>query len=223
MKKILLLITILALTNLISANLILEPNPISIQTKIGNISTHNITLTNTHPFKLLNFQFSNLTGFTFPNITLESNQTKTFSFTVQQTELKSESIQSTVSFKYLVDIPSSPETHNIDLTQWGFVPNFLTIHQGDTVIWHNKDTISNGIIGSFYELQLAVNGTTQQVFNTIGTEIYQSSFLFWGGTIEVLSRDEPQEVNNPNNNKILRVDLNVIADPTTLSINFPIG
>ncbi len=217
MKLFLLLITLLIITT-VSSQLVITPNPIPISTKIGIQTTHNITLTNNHPFTIQNFQFSNLTGFTFPNITLESNQTKTFNFKTIINELKSESIQSIVKFRYLVDIPENPQTHNVDMTQSGFHPNFITIHEGDTVKWRNLDDIFHDITGSFGELYLPLNGEVSKIFNTAGTENYQDLFLGRGGTIRVLSLSEEQEVNNPNYDKILRIELNVIADPTNLSV-----
>jgi plastocyanin len=209
----------LFLIQLASAELNITPNPITIQTKLSTSTVFNLTIHNTFPFRIQSFEFKNLSGFTFPSLVLEPNETRTFNFSVNINSMRSETINSQVSFKYLVDIPAQPVTHHINITLNGYNPDFLTIHEGDTVVWSNADDITHTVTGGSFDYELQPNQTVQHVFNSVETVDYQDFILFWAGRIEVLSRSAPQEVNNPNYNKILTVNLDVISDPTTLSIN----
>jgi len=160
-----------------------------------------------------------MSGFSFPSLVLSPNESREISITVNRGTLESNSYAVPVSFTYLVDIPATPQTIQINITEYGFSPNFLTIHQGDTVIWKNVDDVSHTVTGSNYDDELSPGATFTHIFTTIATETYQDLNLFWGGEIRVLSRTSAQEVNNPNYNEILNVNLNVISNPTTLSTN----
>ena len=222
MKKVLIFLLVILLSmNLINGSLIISPNPLEISTKLNEASSHNLTITNNYNFTIMSFEFTNLTGFTFPTITINANETKTIDFTVKRNDLVSQNILSEVSFKYLVEIPEQPITHEINMTSTGFKPDFITIHVGDTIIWKNKDTVSHTVTSYFFDYDLQVNGTSQYTFTTPETVNYDDLTLFWSGQIRVLSRDENQQVNNPNYDELLRVNLDVISDPTNLSINIP--
>lgn len=207
----------LALIQLGECSLTMNPNPISITEKINTPTNFTLTLTNTFSFNIENFEFKNISGFSFPSIVLSPNETRTISFSVNRNNLESSTYQVPVSFTYLVDIPSSPQVYNINITSSGFSPNFMTIHQGDTVIWKNIDDVSHTVTGSDYDQELTPGDTFTHIFTSIATETYQDLNLFWGGEIRVLSSSSAQEVNNPNYDQILTVNLNVISNPTTLS------
>ena len=219
MKKCILFLTLILLMGSISATLLIQPNPIEIGTKIDKTTSFNFTLENTFDFQIKSFQFSNLDEFTFPDIVLNPNQSKNIEFTVLKHEVTSETIESEISFRYLVEIPEDPQTHHINISLYGFEPNYLQVHQEDTVIWHNFDDISHTVTGGSFDYTLTPNATATHTFNTIGQENYQDLILFWTGTIQVLSRESEQEVNNPNYNKILTVNLDVFSDPTNLSLS----
>ena len=202
-----------------TASLSFSPNPLGITAKISTPTNVTLTLTNTFPFNIENFEFKNMTGLSFPNIILAPNETRAISITVNKNQLESSQYQVPISFTYLVDIPATPQTLNINITDSGFSPNFLTIHQGDTVIWKNLDDVSHTVTGSNYDQELSPGATFTHIFTSVATETYQDLNLFWGGEIRVLSRTSAQEVNNPNYNEILTINLNIISNPTTLTTN----
>lgn len=217
-KGIILVFVFLLCSVSVMAELVMTPNPVELSVKSGESSVGNVTLRNTFGFRIQSFEFSNLDGFTFPSIVLEPNESRVVDFSVLRSDLGTKSLQSIVSFRYLVDIPQSPVTHHINLSSAGFSPNFLELHEGDTVVWHNVDDISHTVSSSNFEIDLPVNGTGQRVFNSIETVFYTDAVLFWSGSLEVLSRSVESEVHNPNYDKTLRVDLSVLTDPTNISL-----
>lgn len=219
MRIYLCLIAMMFFISSVSAELLISPNPIDIDVKMNTQTNFTLNLTNTFPFRISNLEFGNLSGFTFPDVVLDPNETQIITFGVTQSEVKTVSINSEVKFKYIVDIPNDPQTYYVNITVNGFDPNFLTIHEGDTVVWTNHDEISHTVTGGDFDFELATNLTASKTFTTVSTVDYQDLILFWGGRIEVLSKTAEQKVNNPSYNKILAVNMNVIANPTNLSIN----
>jgi len=216
------LIVSIILISLVSATLTISPNPITIQTRMNELNTFNATFTNNFNFRIQDFSFTNLTGFSFPQITLDPAQSLNIEFTVERNSPIETSIPSSVRFNYLVDVPSNPQTHYINITSVGFIPQFIVIHEQDTIAWTNIDTISHTVTSSFFDLTVLPNQTVERIFTQSGTINYQDLVLYFGGTIEVLNRTSQQAVHNPQYDIIWNVDLSVIADPTELEIE-PFG
>lgn len=221
MKKLTILIGLMILvsTSLASAELIITPNPIQVTARGGEQQTFQLTLQNTFNFKILDFEFTNLEGFTFPAIELNPNETKTIDFTVLRNQPETRAIESQVSFKYLVDIPEGVQTHNINITPDGFIPNFLVVRRGDTVRWTNVDDITRSVTGTGFDFDIQANQSNQFIFNQVGTYSYTDTILFQGGDIQVINESSSQRVNNPDYNKVLNVNLDITLDPTVLQIN----
>ncbi|MCK9370147.1 hypothetical protein M0R04_09605 [Candidatus Dojkabacteria bacterium] len=202
-----------------SAQVFMQPNPMDINVRLNEAKAYNFTITNNLTYRIKSFTFSNLSGFTFPDFVLESNETRIVPFSVNLHEYQGGVTQSTVSFKYLVDIPATPQTLHVNMTANGFTPEFLVIHEGDTVVWHNSDDISHTVTSGSFDLDLPIGETVSQTFTQSGSMDYQDLVLFWTGTVQILNRSSAQEVNNPANNFIWNINMNVITDPTVLSIN----
>lgn len=206
------------LLNLVSAELIMSPNPLNVNTKINEEETFTLTLQNTFDFIIEDFSFKNLSGFIFPNIILQPNETKNIEIKVNRPDNIFTTIISKVSFNYLVDIPSETKTHKINITGSGFKPEFLTIHQGDTITWTNMDDIKHTVTSSTFDHDIETGNVVSIVFDQLGEINYQDLILFYPGVITVLDRLSPQKVHNPSFDRDLIVDLNVIIDPTQLEI-----
>ncbi len=75
----------------------------------------------------------------------------------------------------------SPATtgNNIEINNFAFSPSELTINQGDTVTWTNKDSVKHSITSdSGSELGsslLSTSETFSHTFNTVGTYNYHCS------------------------------------------------
>lgn len=69
-----------------------------------------------------------------------------------------------------------PQTHSIDIIDFAFSPQVLTISIGDTVVWTNKDNIRHDIKsndGNFYSIPLETGEMYAFTFNQAGTFKYR--------------------------------------------------
>lgn len=222
MKNQILLFSALILFSIsfVNAELLISPTNWEISVKKDVSSSFSVNLTNTFSFPITDFEFKNLSGFIFPNITIQPNQSVIVNYNVLQNSLIQYSKDVPVNFKYLVDIPVNPVTIKINITETGFNPNFVTIHEGDTVIWTNGDDVSHTVTsGSFDSDEIAPGSSYTRTFNQMGTLDYQDFILLWAGQIQILNRSSAEKVNNPNYNKIIHVNLNVYSDPTNLTFS----
>lgn len=218
MRKLILILLFFLLIATAKADLVMQPNPAIFQVKYGEETTFNtLQLTNTYNFTIEDFEFSNTEGFTFQDITLTPNQTKTISVKILRNESGSFDIDSVVSFKYTVDIPQGQKTHNINITENGYLPNFLIARNGDTVIWNNLEPETRNIIFPSFSMSIGANQSSSHVFNSVNT-IYYSDQFYYSGTVEVINATEPEKVNNPNYDRTLNIKLDVGSDPTELKV-----
>jgi hypothetical protein len=104
LKKIsLLILGIILFSNLLSADLIVSPNPISVVTKLNTPTNFTLHMNNTFNFNLQNFEFKNMSGFSFPDFVLSAGESRDITFSVNMNEFKSGSFVVPINFKYLVD------------------------------------------------------------------------------------------------------------------------
>jgi len=202
-----------------SALLILEPDPIQINVQVSEPKSFDLFLNNTFDFEITDFEFQNLTGFSFPNIVMPPNTIQSITFNVNRAESFFGTIPSKVRFNYYVDLPETIQSYHVNITGLGYKPDHLIVRAGDTVIWKNIDDISHTVTSSIFDFSLPVNQTASYVFTQLGELNYQDLVLFYPGTIEVINRTEPQKVHNPNYDITWHVNLNAILNPTTLNVS----
>jgi len=219
MKKLLLIQTLL-LISMVSANLIITPQPSDLTCKIGTVCTNQITLKNNYSFEVLDFNFEGLTekGFIFPSIEIPANSSKTIDFTLNPTTSFHGNIQVPVSFRYEVSLPEEATTYYINISETGFLPNHIDIKQDDTIVWTNIDTISHTVTSALFDRELYSNETFSHTFNQVDTINYQDLNLFFGGTINILNKSTTEKANNPNYDIIWAINLNAVLNPTNLSM-----
>jgi plastocyanin len=84
---------------------------------------------------------------------------------------------------------SQPQTYNVNISNYSFNPEKMTINAGDTVVWTNNDSVVHPIVSGSSELQsgqLAQGKTYSHTFSTPGTYNYHCSIhLTMTGTITV--------------------------------------
>ena len=179
-------------------------------------------LTNTYDFPILDFGFRNLSGFVFPVFELGANGTNSSSQVVNVTVLRSDvgehSIESVVSFKYLVNIPEGARTWTVNISSAGFNPVFLVVRSGDTVVWNNKDVISHSVTSATFDATLSPNASFSRSFGSLGVVDYQDVVQFFGGSVQVISASNAERVNNPHFDRSLLVRLLVTLDKTFLEV-----
>ena len=219
------LLVFFSLSSLLSANLVISPSPLDLETKVNNQKNFSITISNNYTFDILDFSFPILEnkGFIFPNISIPQNTTNTYQISVKTNESFYGTLSELVEFKFWVDLPEEVTTHNIKITEYGFSETYTTIRKGDIVQWENKDTISHIIKSTeFGSITINPNQTSVFTFNNLGNMFYYDDF--WGdflefqGVIEVVERTEQQKAHNPNYDYLWSINLNSIAELTNLSV-----
>jgi len=219
------LITVL-LISFCSSEIILSQNPMNISQKINENHTYQISITNTYNFSVMDFGFSNLEskGFSFLNITIPANTTQTYDFYVKTSVSSHENIDSTVSFKYIVNLPDEITTKNIIIAKYsGFSETYVTIKQGDTITWFNTDTITYNLESNIFggTISIPPNESRSFTFNNLGTFHYSDPdydiYNNYNGIIEVLNRTSEQKAHNPNNDVTWTIVLNSFLNPTNLT------
>lgn len=200
------------------ANIAVSPNPVGVTVKAGEQKTFNITLTNNYNFSVMDIEFSNMSGFTIPEIDLEAGETKNVDISVQREISGIYNIPSVLSFKYVVELPDEEQTHIIEITELGYEPSFLVIRQGDRVRWENKDDITHTVTSATFDHDIAPNQSREIQFDNVGEVNYQDLILFYTGTIDVVDPTTAERINNPDYNQIINFNLEVTLDPTSLEI-----
>jgi hypothetical protein len=218
MRKIVLIVTSIFLISLASAEVVINMPNIVVQS--GQSQTFSLTLQNNFNFSVFNFSFSNLTGFTFPQITSPPNSNQAINFNILRTDAGTKTINSLVSFKYNVDIPQGIKTYYINITNTGgFQPDSIIVRRGDTIVWTNKDTISRDVTSSLFDFSIQPSQSNSYTFTQLGSFPYQDLVLFFGGNVQVINETEITQVNNPLYNINLPVTLTINTNPTNISIS----
>jgi len=225
-NKINLLIIGIFLLTTISANLVITPNNPEITININQAKNFTATIFNNYTFDIYDLSFPELKikGFTFPQIDIPKNTSKTFTYQVKTTESFYGQINSKVQFNFLVDLPEEITTYYVQITENGFNPTYKTIRKGDSIQWNNLDDTTHDIYSTeFNTISIEPNQSELFTFNNLGTFNYYdldfSIFNEFNGQIEVINRTSQQKAHNPNNDGNWLVQLNSVSQPTTIEIS----
>jgi len=219
------------LISLVSADLIITPNPINVDVQVGDLEEFSLTLNNTYNFDIYDFSFSELDnkGFNFPNFNLSSNESKEIKFNVSSNSSYSGTLNSNVKFKFYVNLPLTISNYNITISpelSEGFNPREITIRQGDTITFINNDNVTHSVYSTeFGTIQVLGGSSSNYTFNNLGIFTYKDTFFdtipypSLQGTIDVISRTEQYKAHNSDYDETLIVNLNAITDPTNISVS----
>lgn len=75
--------------------------------------------------------------------------------------------------------PAAPKTHSVTIEATRFVPEKLTVHRGDRIVWTNKDPFPHtvtGRSGGFDSRSIAPNASWRYVAGRVGTFPYVCTF-----------------------------------------------
>lgn len=220
-KLILILILAIGLTPFVlaSSSLLIQPNLIDANVEIGTPQSYEITFTNKHNWTIYNISFTPLEDVTFPVIEqLTTNSSETREITILTNEAKLETLTSKVSYTYLTNATQSSQTHTVEIHEFNFQPQSITINQNDVINYWNKDTISHHIVCSEFNQNIPANGTFQYAFSTIGTIAVTDVDFGFSNIIYVNSNQEEQAVHNSDFDQTFTINLNSMFGETTLEL-----
>ena len=215
------------LLSFISAQVSITQAPPEISSRLGETQNYSLTLNNTFDFSVSDFKFGTLSslGFTFPSdLIVNQNSTKAINFTVTPTSSFSGQRIEKVEFKFLANIPTEITIYHINITSTGFNPTYLTIREGDSVEWFNKDSISHNVFLGSTTLNVAPNSTNSYTFGAIGNYTYIDPnwgqyFQGFSGRIDVIGRTSQEKVHNPIYDFNWTINLNFFLNPTNITFN----
>ena len=222
-KEILFLALAISMINLISADIIILPSPISINVSKGIEQSFSLNITNNYNFDIFKLTFYNIDGFTFPEINISSGSTKLINFNVLTNYSFEGTKSATINFKYLGNIPEEITTYVLTITSSGInsqINNHITIRVGDSIRWNNNDQVTHNLESSTFESSISPSSTYTKQFNTIGTFEYRTmvaGITFFTGTIDVINRTGSYLVTNPDYDISYLINLKSIPDPTSLT------
>src|SRR3990167_2155381 len=216
----------LSIIGVVSSAVTINPNPMNISTTINQAKTFEISLHNSFSFSVFDFTFGELNGkgFTFPNVNLAPNQSKTIQFTVNPKQSFIDIVNNKVSFKFNASIPEEITTYKVNITENGFTSTFQAVRTGDTVVWSNKDDVFHTVQSPLFNQQILPGQTFSYTFSQIGTTNYKDpnwqEFSSFNAVIETINRTQPQKVHNPNYDFFWVTNLKLIQNATTLQLTF---
>jgi len=226
-KTFLFLIASILLINMVNAQISIQPQPLQATTQINREAQFQITITNKYDFRAFDFEFGSLTskGFTFSDISIEPNSSQTITISFLPTTSMHENIQVPVKFHKLKPLYVGSQTFEINITDYGLDGvggiHHKIIREGDTIKWNNFADGTRTITSGSFNNEMAINGSFQYPFNSIGNYDYQifiAGLAWYTGTIEVINKTSQEKVTNPNENINWVVNLDSILNPTNLSI-----
>jgi len=124
-----------------------------------------------------------------------------------------------MSFLYLENITSTPETHNITLTSSGISLNSISIKQGDTISWYNSnqtETLTVTEENTEWSITISPLNHSEKTFNDIANISYYCGI--YGADIFVESNLGEELKHNEAYDKPLRINLNSTYAPTNISL-----
>lgn len=221
-----LLFLLLLIIPIVNAELYFDPSIIEANVMIGQQKSYDLQLTNNFNYTIFDIQFSSINGLSFSNITSINPGTSAMAtVTAKPTSVESRTVESIVSFNYLISVPSEPEYYDINITNTGFVPSGITIREGDSITWHNIDDISHILSSSAFggDIEVSPNQTYQRTFSLARFINYQDNVLLFGGTIDVRNRTVTEYAHDSLLDQTYPFRLEYSLVPTTMEFNITEG
>jgi len=217
---VLFLIIVFLATMISSFALTIEPEESLSNVYVNEPHIATITLTNNQAFTIYNITFSNIEYFNFPKIDkLEPSESIEYNFTIlADASFDRTPFTSIISFQYMEDIPTEPQTHYISITEQGFEPDDITIYQADSIRFSNNDTITRLITSSEWNYDIPSGSIQLETFNTIKDITYYCTYLYNTGQIHVRNRTLNELAHNSEYDKQMIINLESKYHATNLTL-----
>jgi hypothetical protein len=222
--KLLSIVLLLFCIQTINASILINQNPMNITVDVSEQKSFSVEIKNNHDFEIMDFSFTELPnyGFSFDELTIPANQSRTLNFNVLTSSSHHLDISPIVSYKYFVNLPEEVTTYYINITKTlsggiMFEPNFLIVRKGDTIIWKNNDEISHTISSNTFNQQILSNQSFSKLFDSLGEINYHIDTIY-PGQIEVINRTSQEKAHNPNYDLTWNIKFDSLLNPTTISL-----
>jgi hypothetical protein len=213
----------LCMVGVVHADLIISPNPASIQVNWYEPKTFQMSLRNTNPYPIYNLTFSNTTYFSFPSsINLGVNQSQVISYQVSTNALFNNVFISTVSYFYTVPFTPPPVIVDINITPNGFVSSTTTIMANDSIRWNNKltqDVEVRDFGTGFTQINIPALQSATVNYNVVRNFTFYNSPLGYTGFLVVIPRTNTSYAHDSVLDKNVQFNLNSVLPPSTMQVN----
>src|SRR3990167_7489938 len=209
MKKLLFLFIFLLLLNTVKSELIITPQTLSIEVNINEEKNVTFELYNNFSFPIYNIEFSDVSDIVFNNINvLDVNQTVTTTLKIKTTTSYNQQKTSNIKFNYLSNIITQPSTYEVNITQSGFSPSFISLVKNSNINFVNRDVVKHSVTSSLFSYDINPSNSQSIAFNTIGEVNYHDTYIGFGGIVNVNDSIAGELTHNPDYDKTLTLNIN---------------
>lgn len=223
MKKVILSILGILVFGIVSSQIYIAPNPMSISQKVGTTETYSIQINNTYTYNILDLDFGDLEdmGFSFSDNSVNANSSKNVTLTIAPDEDFNGIINQSVGFSFYANIPTEVTTYYIQINDDGFDPAYLNMRVGDTVIFQNKDTIVHNLYSNQFNENIQPNSnysyTPQAEMELSYKDSNWDEYTNFNAILNVISRTSQEKVHNPLLDIKWNLDIDFYLNPTTIN------
>lgn len=207
--------------SLVSANLLIEPNPLQESVTAQNTYQFPIYLINNHNFTIYNLSFQDKPHVQFPNIeSIAPEQNISTAITVQVPDQQLYEYQSIVSFYYLQPASNTPQTHQVNINNNGiFQPDSLTTRANDQIHFTNIDTEAHHIYSSFFSTWIQPNETYSITLSNIGTFTVENTYYPEEMNLITSPQGSDEYIHNSNYDILFYLNINSLYSETQINVN----
>jgi len=219
----LLFVLVLLAVPLVSAQLRIVPNDLTITPEVGVKTSFLLNLTNDFSFDLFQVRFTSQTGFSFPEIArLMPGESRILNISYETDRPGKETVTPVVSFLYYIPYSPGEKKYNVTITDTSYVPERISIRAGDSIIWRNNGTVIHTVTvingTPSFDQSIGINQTHEQKFPQMNLVNYYDKAIGFVGRINVTNATTTELSHNSAYDKTVTIRTDAKYIETALSL-----
>ena len=168
---------------LVSASIIITPNPVNVEMFIGSeVSIPILLNSSNNNISLFNLSFTSVPCVTFPTIlSIQPNQVGYVNVNISTDAVScSGNYVSTLRGMHYIQVDHSPEQKVVSIGNLSFNPNLIQVKKGDTVVFNNTLEYAVVLTSPEFTTTIEAHSSFGKTYDAIGDYAVQCSTLgFW--------------------------------------------